>query len=282
MSTSFNTETTGENVLDYPGGSSDVLGFDDGSPKLSSQRRQTHLSASGDVLHLAVSHKKRFSSLVELLTMSGRPSEKKHARIRAINSTLGIAPDSPENNLVISESSPTAMDSAIASKSGIRFASHGGEFSRLLYVERGLFSGQLAGDHEFASEEETRPKSVEEQRPCSPDEERDGVFYFRDTSQSGSRFFFDLTDDEISGRLDLSVPLSAEGLIKIGGLHRNRDRTFDARRFRFEPADNADQFVDRRPPKNFLRQSFASLLGQQTTTSHRTPYGQATQWSIYR
>ena len=83
-------------------------------------------------------------------------------------------------------------------------------------------------------------------------EERDGVFYFRDTSQSGSRLFFDLTDDEISGRLDLSVPLSAEGLIKIGGLHRNRDRTFDARRFRFEPADNVDQFVDFSAPAEEL------------------------------
>ncbi len=83
-------------------------------------------------------------------------------------------------------------------------------------------------------------------------EERDGVFYFRDTSQSGSRFFFDWTDDEISGRLDLSVPLSAEGLIKIGGLHRNRDRTFDARRFRFEPADNVDQFVDLSAPAEEL------------------------------
>ena len=34
MSTSFNTETTGETVLDYPGGSSDVLGFDDGTRAL--------------------------------------------------------------------------------------------------------------------------------------------------------------------------------------------------------------------------------------------------------
>lgn len=145
--------------------------------------------------------------------------------------------------------------------------------SRLLNVERGLFSGQLAGDHELASEDAMLDSPEEALAPVpalnwrltysramrdEPDtremlyEERDGVFYLRDSSQSGSRFFFDLTDDEISGRLDFSVSVSAKGLIKIGGLHRNRDRTFDARRFRFEPADNVDQFVNLAAPAEEL------------------------------
>ena len=106
--------------------------------------------------------------------------------------------------------------------------------SRLLYIERSLFSSQLAGDHEFsvasadlngASESKVGKKSdtgEPEFEPVptlswrlafsramrnEPDtreiiyEKRRDDWLFRDITQSGSRFFFDLADDEISGSI---------------------------------------------------------------------------------
>lgn len=144
--------------------------------------------------------------------------------------------------------------------------------SRLLYVTRGLFSGQLAGDHEFG-EKISKLEENGDIRPAStlnwrlmfsramrnePDtrevvyEERDGKWLFRDITQSGSRFFFDLEDDEIGGRVDWSIAFGSEGTFKVGGMWRMRDRTFDARRFRFEPADNIGDFVDLSSPPETL------------------------------
>ena len=77
-------------------------------------------------------------------------------------------------------------------------------------------------------------------------------FVFRDVTHSGSRFFFDLVDDQYSGRVDWKVPFRSEGLFKFGVLWRDRNRTFDARRFRFLPSDNIDQFVDLSAPAEEL------------------------------
>ena len=157
--------------------------------------------------------------------------------------------------------------------------------SRLLYVERGLFSSQLAGDHEFdfasenldgESESEVEAESDTSEPEFTPIptlswrltfsravrnepdtreviyEKRRDEWLFRDITQSGSRFFFDLADDEISGRLDWSMPILRTGLFKTGGMWRDRDRTFDARRFRFLPSDNIELFLDRTAPPEEL------------------------------
>lgn len=154
--------------------------------------------------------------------------------------------------------------------------------ARLRYVERELFSGQLAGTHDFAFGEPdiTAETQVDETaalpRPAlsmewrltysrasrdEPDtretiyEDRgNGRFTFRDVTHSGSRFFFNLEDDEYNARVDWRVPIGAEGLFKFGGLWRNRERTFDARRFRFLPADNVDATVDLASPPEVLFQ----------------------------
>lgn len=154
--------------------------------------------------------------------------------------------------------------------------------ARLRYVERELFSGQLAGTHnfEFGEPDITPETQVDETvalpRPAlsmewrltysrasrdEPDtretiyEDRgNGRFTFRDVTHSGSRFFFNLEDDEYNARVDWRVPIGAEGLFKFGGLWRNRDRTFDARRFRFLPADNVDATVDLASPPEVLFQ----------------------------
>lgn len=152
--------------------------------------------------------------------------------------------------------------------------------ARLRYVERELFSGQLAGTHDFEfgepdiTDETQVDETVALPRPDlsmewrltysrasrdEPDtretiyEDRgNGRFTFRDVTHSGSRFFFNLEDDEYNARVDWRVPIGAEGLFKFGGLWRNRDRTFDARRFRFLPADNVDATVDLASPPEVL------------------------------
>jgi len=82
----------------------------------------------------------------------------------------------------------------------------------------------------------------------------DGTFTFRDVTHSGSRFFFDLEDDEYNARVDWKIPLGAEGLFKFGGLLRDRSRTFDVRRFRFLPADQVNATVNLSAPPETLFQ----------------------------
>ena len=154
---------------------------------------------------------------------------------------------------------------------------------RLRYVERELFSGQLAGTHDFnfgepELEELEESDVVATANPPDvsmewrltysrasrdePDtreniyEDRgDGTYTFRDVTHSGSRFFFDLEDDEYNARADWKVPIGAEGLFKFGGLLRDRSRTFDARRFRFLPSDRVDATVNLSDPPEILFQT---------------------------
>lgn len=146
--------------------------------------------------------------------------------------------------------------------------------TRLRYVERELFSGQVAGTHDFNFGE------PELEAPAQPDvsmewrltysrasrdepdtreniyEDRgDGTFTFRDVTHSGSRFFFDLEDDEYNARADWKIPISTEGFFKFGGLLRDRSRTFDARRFRFLPSDEIDATVNLSAPPEILFQT---------------------------
>ncbi len=167
--------------------------------------------------------------------------------------------------------------------------------ARLRYVERQLFSGQLAGSHSFyfstpeienvsmnenpesnnttieegtnqpdvslewrltysraaRNEPDTR-ETIYEDTGLVTDEngnivtDSDGnpmqLYTFRDITHSGSRFFFNLEDNDYNSRIDLTLPMlfKLEGYIKLGGLVRYRDRAFDVRRFRFQPSDNIE------------------------------------------
>ena len=150
--------------------------------------------------------------------------------------------------------------------------------TRLRYVERQLFSGQLAGMHDFnfgepaleVPEEEPEPADVSmewrltysrasrdepDTRENIYEDRGDGTYTFRDVTHSGSRFFFDLEDDEYNARVDWKIPLGAEGLFKFGGLLRDRARTFDVRRFRFLPSDRVDATVNLSDPPEILFQT---------------------------
>ena len=150
--------------------------------------------------------------------------------------------------------------------------------TRLRYVERQLFSGQVAGMHDFnfgepaleVPEEGREPPDISmewrltysrasrdepDTRENIYEDKGDGTFTFRDVTHSGSRFFFDLEDDEYNARVDWKIPLGAEGLFKFGGLLRNRARTFDVRRFRFLPSDQVDATVNLSDPPEILFQT---------------------------
>ncbi|MCY3723163.1 MAG: TonB-dependent receptor [Candidatus Poribacteria bacterium] len=149
--------------------------------------------------------------------------------------------------------------------------------TRLRYVERQLFSGQVAGMHDFnfgepalqATDEDPKPPDVSmewrltysrasrdepDTRENIYEDRGEGTFTFRDVTHSGSRFFFDLEDDEYNARVDWKIPLGAEGIFKFGGLLRDRSRTFDVRRFRFLPADQVDAIVNLSAPPETLFQ----------------------------
>ncbi len=167
--------------------------------------------------------------------------------------------------------------------------------ARLQYVERQLFSGQLAGTHAFNfGEPEIKNGSVEEEHETIEEAIKDaltmgddqsdlsmewrltysraarnepdtretiyedngkGTFVFRDSSQSGSRFFFNLEDHDYNGRIDWTLPIRKTGFFKFGGLVRDRSRAFDVRRFRFLPSDNVDASVDLSAPPETLFQT---------------------------
>jgi outer membrane receptor protein involved in Fe transport len=128
---------------------------------------------------------------------------------------------------------------------------------RLRFIERGIFSGQLSGEHHFESLSDSRLKwqfSGARATRNEPDnrevlyEQRRGEWVFFDITQSGSRFFFDLTDDEVGAKLDwetsVKSPTGSAGKIKFGGLVRDKSREFDARRFRFEQSSGIQRHVD--------------------------------------
>ena len=162
--------------------------------------------------------------------------------------------------------------------------------ARLQFVERQLFSGQLAGTHGFnfgEPELEVNPETIEQAieetvtmdndqpdlsmewrltysraardepdtRETIYEDNGKGKYIFRDSSQSGSRFFFNLEDHDYNGRIDWTLPIRKTGFFKFGGLVRDRSRTFDVRRFRFLPSDNVDASVDLSSPPEVLFQT---------------------------
>ncbi len=352
MSSSFNTETTGNELLEYPGGTLDRFGFDDGTRALpdiiadlpadvpirergrftkggftpeeiqelgqafdnvwspgryTAPANQSYKFSIGNSSQLVG---KDFGYLGIISYSNGhshRPEEEQNAF------RLGLDELTPVTKYLVERSANdvswggvlnTSMRFSPGHKVSLRtLYSHTAEdetrtwegynadrdtdmrSSRLLYVERGLLSSQLAGDHEFdfgsksldgdseleaaADSDDAEPELIpvptlswrltfSRATRSEPDtreviyEKRRDEWLFRDITQSGSRFFFNLQDDEVSGRLDWSMPIVRTGLFKVGGMWRDRDRTFDARRFRFLPSDNIELFLDRTAPPEDL------------------------------
>lgn len=122
------------------------------------------------------------------------------------------------------------------------------EDTRLRWVERGIYSTSVEGEHVIAP---LRNSLVRWQMTYSrstrhePDlresirgQREDGSFTFLSLPQSGLRFYNDLEDRIYEPLADFSTPFYKgifSGLVKAGFRATLRDRDFQARRFRFVP-----------------------------------------------
>ncbi|MFO0550592.1 MAG: TonB-dependent receptor [Polyangiaceae bacterium] len=121
--------------------------------------------------------------------------------------------------------------------------------TRLSYVGRSLFFGELQGSHRFPAldgltlEYGIGLARAEREEPDSRGTTYQfdgtlGVYAFEDDSTSGSHFFSEQGETTVTGMLDVTQPIGgAESPIRLkaGGYFNLRDREFLARRFRFRP-----------------------------------------------
>jgi len=122
------------------------------------------------------------------------------------------------------------------------------ESERIRFIERGLFSTSLEGDHSmpslhnsvfkwqmtFSRSNRDEPDLREVIRGLLPN----GDYTFAALSSSGLRFFSNLQDRIYEPQADFSVPFfkgSVSGLFKVGFRATLRERDFAARRFRYIP-----------------------------------------------
>ena len=169
---------------------------------------------------------------------------------------------------------------------------------RLRFVERGIFSGQLSGEHHFGwllNSNIDWLYSLSKATRDEPDnrevlyEDRNGEWTFFDITQSGSRFFFDLVDNAQSGKIDWTIPFtgfnSLSSKIKLGGKTLSKDRTFDARRFRFEQSSGIHRHVDLTldPEEIFVPENIAPGRFELSETTRNVDNYSASQktWAAY-
>lgn len=169
---------------------------------------------------------------------------------------------------------------------------------RLQFVERGIFTGQVSGEHHFGALFNSNIEWLVSSSKATRDEPdnrevlyemRNGEWTFFDITQSGSRFFFDLEDKAQSGKFDWTVPFNAFGglasKIKFGAKWSTKDRSFDARRFRFEQSSGIQRTVDLTmdPEDIFVTDHIGPGLFQLRETTRATDNYSASQdlWATY-
>lgn len=122
---------------------------------------------------------------------------------------------------------------------------------RLRFQSRSLLWGQLSGEHQtglldanlewrFAAARATRDEPALREtiynRAFSAD--ADDPFLLDDVGESARYFYSDLTDDDLNGGLDVTLPLGVrydgDATVKLGAAFRARDRDFAARRYRWK------------------------------------------------
>ncbi|KXK57982.1 MAG: TonB-dependent receptor [Chlorobi bacterium] len=137
---------------------------------------------------------------------------------------------------------------------------------RLRFLERALWSGQIAGEHYFPALFESKidwRAAISQANRYEPDNrsttyfrEDDGSYRFANNFGSNNgRFFSDLNDDESNIGLDWSIPFTGwdqgKAKVKLGGLVRLRDRQFSARRFTFITTTSNDAILTQAPEQLF-------------------------------
>jgi hypothetical protein len=115
---------------------------------------------------------------------------------------------------------------------------------RLRFVSRLMLWSQLSGEHALfgGSRLEWRATAARAGRdePMLRESvylQSDGVFRLHNIGESGRYFWSDLTDDDLSGALDWTLPfgfLGNDASLKLGGEYRTRSRDFAARRLNWK------------------------------------------------
>jgi hypothetical protein len=168
-------------------------------------------------------------------------------------------------------------------------------YSRLRFVERGLGSLQIDGEHElsevldskldwraafsFASRREPDNRSVTYFKS-----DGDTTYAFANNfGSNNSRFFSDLDDRETTVGVDWTVPLgTVDGgaKAKVGGMLRLRDRDFAARRFLFGTSSSDFSILTEAPEELFTPANVRSgVLTFNDETAATDAYGAAEQVS---
>ncbi len=147
------------------------------------------------------------------------------------------------------------------------------EATRLRWVERGIYSGSVEGEHAVTSLASSLFRwqvTYSKSKRNEPDLREsirglrgDGTFAFLSLPQSGLRFFNSLKDEIYEPLGEWSVPFfrgGFSGLVKAGFRGTFRSRDFTARRFRLVPG-RADTLDFRLPTNELLRPENISPQG---------------------
>jgi len=149
------------------------------------------------------------------------------------------------------------------------YGSEGVRITHLGYVERGLLSGVLSGDHTFAglgrlvvdwnsgyslatrNEPDRREYVTEIVDPAT------GEYQISRRVIPLTRIFGEMLENDRSQRLNLAIPLRTwsgrESKLKVGGAHRSRSRDSSFRRFGFRVGTQAVSNLDLSlPPESLL------------------------------
>jgi len=121
--------------------------------------------------------------------------------------------------------------------------------TRMRWVERNLFFGQLSGEHRglpfrarlrwaLAGSFGSRSEPDIRDMIYGANSGSENYTFRPSTSGSGERFFLDLQQREVDASADLAVPIETATL-RLGGASRFNERSFDFRRFRYEGIDGS-------------------------------------------
>ena len=140
------------------------------------------------------------------------------------------------------------------------------QITRMQYVERGVQSLQLAGEHEFGRNKvdwsgtasgvsRNEPDRSEFVQQISQDAQGNELLLWHNTSNGGAvRTFSTLNEHSGEGKLSLQrsfMALGRENSIKVGGLARSTTRDADTRAFAIE-APGASNDIRALPPEQLF------------------------------
>ena len=324
----YNSQTTGREILTYDGGRYDFLGFDDGTRALPEQlpankmvpsrdgfareelddfsrafdnrwasRRRTALpngslnvsvgdtlrTRAGDIGYfVSLGYRHTFQRYVERLTnlrlegtgeerrMTPRETLWQEVGKRAVQigglATVQYAPAEDHTLGFVSMLTQTGTDQSSLLTGFSEREARQIERTQSQFVERRLLFNQLLGEHQGVAglldvawqlNAALTDRDQPDTRGVVYTEEPEGMA-LRIITGSGERFYTHLSQVDLGGGVDLSVPLNAS-VVKAGYVGRASRRRFEARRFspRLYDVSPADRLL---PPQEFFHPRNAGTL----------------------